>query len=232
MAILICAASGTEAKACWQGVRDAGLSRDFEVLRTGVGLQNASERLARRLEQGAKPKLIVSSGFAGAFSDSIALHAWVTARQVYRMDGVLGEPRSVVAFEAAQQAAVVSSAELIVDHHACEAHYKSLRAPVAVDMESASIAEQAARHDIACMVLRMTTDTPSDPLPSFLFELAAAGSAGTFLNRASLALSGLRAAVAQPREIARLLKNGPNWARLLRKGWSERALAVREAVAR
>jgi hypothetical protein len=80
--IIVCAATHAEARACGKGIARAGLSSELEVLETGVGLTRARGALERRLARGPRPELVVSSGFAGAYSRDLAVSSWITCDEL------------------------------------------------------------------------------------------------------------------------------------------------------
>src|SRR5690348_4232683 len=81
--ILLCAATSVEARACESGVRAAGASR-FEVLKTGMGGSAATKALETRLKSTAhaRPKLIVSTGFAGSWSPELSFASWALGHSI------------------------------------------------------------------------------------------------------------------------------------------------------
>ena len=240
MSIVVCAATGSEHSACLRGIRDAKLSSDFEVLRTGMGFENAGRVLREYLKTSARPSLIVSSGFAGGFSPILTRNSWVTADTVL-LAGNEAIDKSYRAVPLAGIADVVSctmvsSAELVIgaggsggSNGADKAQqYLALPQPVAVDMESAVLAQVAVERGIPIMIFRMITDTPAEPLPDFLAPLTGAIISQGARIRAALAFKGLAAAVRDTRGIARLVKDGSSWPKLLRRGWSQNAAVIRE----
>lgn len=229
MGVLICAATSTEAAACRAGV----LSKTgFEVLCTGVGLDRAYSTLKARLDKGSRPDLVVSSGFAGALSPGIALHSWVTAGRIVVSDsnsnGELFRPVSVSKLLDQGQGATrcnwISAAELTSQAGGrAERLKEQLGAPLAVDMESAALAQLAEAKKIPFMVLRLVTDTPEQPLPSFLLPLASAMSTKELGLRLRLGLKGLKIAIRDPKGIIQIVRKGREWSRLLQEGWQKYA---------
>jgi phosphorylase superfamily protein len=183
--ILACAASRTEAGACAvEGV---------EVLRTGVGPARAAAALTRRLARGPRPSLVVSSGFVGALSADLPLHACITAGAVHRLEEgrafplALG-PGALRIAQGLPRCALLSASAVT------RATAPALPAPSVVDMESAALAEVAAAAGVPFAVLRIVTDTPAAPFPAFVTDLAAALAAG--LGRAGLVAAARAAAAA------------------------------------
>lgn len=235
--ILICAASSAEAKACVKGVRGAGKSLEIEVLLTGMGLKNAAAGLRRRLAIGARPDLIVSSGLAGAFSPSLKKGDWVTSSEVYLCE----DERIITAFAARSFCGAVpgvidcsfaSSSDLVVDHEKLERRYKGLSGQIAVDMESAALANVASEAGVGFAVFRLISDTPHEPLPRFLSGVAAALSAERPAERFQSGLKALALALADPRGVARLAKEMPRWSHALSDGWRQASPKIIEFASR
>lgn len=215
MRVVVCAATGAEHEAVAAGIADAGAAGSLEVLLTGVGPAHAKRALSEHLDRGGpRVDLVVSTGFAGARDRSLARMSWVTATKVRGVDGVtLREAPSPAA-----RCEIVSSAELV--------DVRSESAGVAVDMESAALAEVAARHSVPFMVLRLVSDTPDAPLPNFLTPFAASMAADDARSKLKLAARGLRAALVDPKGVVTVVKEGREWTRALREGWSRFAKLV------
>ena len=159
--ILACAASRTEAGACAvEGV---------EVLRTGVGPARAAAALTRRLARGPRPSLVVSSGFAGALSAHLPLHACITAGAVHRLEGGRAVPLALGP-GALRMAQGLPRCALLSASVVTRATAPALPAPSVVDMESAALAEVAAAAGVPFAVLRIVTDTPAAPFPAFVTD--------------------------------------------------------------
>lgn len=225
--ILVCAATGTEAAACRRGIADSG-ARGLTVLTTGVGPERAAAALARWLADdspGARPSLVVSSGFAGALTLGLGPLDWITATAVHRLEGgravpVPLPPGLLRVARGAVSCQVVTSDRVVVGSGA---DVPALGAPAAVDMESAALAEIAGGAGIPFVVLRMVTDTPERPLGAVARSLAAAMGAQGATERA---VHGARAALDAAREplaTARFVRSGLLWRSRLRAGWREHA---------
>jgi hypothetical protein len=231
--ILVCAATGTEATACRQGIADAGAA-GFEVLATGVGPKRAAEALGRRLRRvGAseRPTLVVSTGFAGALTAGIEPLSWVTASAVYRLEGgravgVALAPGLLRAAEGARACHVISAGEI------ASGAVPGLGVPAAADMESAALAEVAAAAGLAFMVLRLITDAPERPLARVARPLAAALAAEGLAPRAAHGLRAALDAARSPAAAVAFLRDTAAWREALRAGWRGRAAGVAAAAAR
>jgi Phosphorylase superfamily len=221
--ILVCAATAAEARACREGLADAG-ARDAEVLRTGVGPARAGAALARRLARGPRPDLVVSSGFAGALTPDVALGAFVTASAVVHVrpsDGAIALaalPRELIrVLPGALPCRVVTAGAVLREAP------PGIGGPIACDMESAALADAAGSAGVPFAVLRMITDAPGAPLAPLgrlaADALAAAGPAARALHAARLAAE----AVLHPAATATFVRESIGWCRILRAGWRERA---------
>lgn len=208
--ILVCAATRTEAGAC--------AAAEVEVLRTGVGPARAAAALESRLASGPPPGLVVSSGFAGALTGGLALHGCVTAGALFRLEQGRAEPVPLAPGRLRAAPGAAPCALLSADRVTGTAAAR-LPAPAAVDMESAALAEVAARHGLAFAVLRVITDTPSAPFPRFVDELAAALAAGP--GRAGLAAAARAAggAVRTPGAALRFVRSSLAARRELARAW-------------
>jgi adenosylhomocysteine nucleosidase len=218
--ILVCAPTRVEAEACRRGLADARAS-GVEVLRTGVGTQRAAAALKGRLRRGSRPSLVVSSGFAGAVTPGIALHALVTAVALHRLgpDGAVPVPLPPGALRAATGALPchVATADGVRIGDA-----PPLAAPAAVDMESAALAEAAAAAGVPFQVLRVVTDTPERPFPPFVRALGTALSTGSPRAWLAAALRAASGAALRPGEAVAFARASLAAARALRAAWRER----------
>ena len=221
---LVCAATGAEARACRRGLADAGAD-DAEVLQTGVGLARAAEALARRLRRSPRPSLVVSSGFAGALTPDVPLHAWVTAEEVLRLSG--GAARPVMLAPGLLRVAVGARPCRVVSGEALlRGAPATVAAPVAGDMESAALAEVAAGAGVPFLVLRLVTDTPAapmHPLGRIATDLLASDGG---VDRARHAARAAAQALSSPRGAAAFVRASAGWCALLRDGWRTRAASL------
>lgn len=217
--ILVCAATGAERRACAWGIAASG-ARGLVVLRTGVGLSRAGRTLAGQLSRGERPSLVVSSGFAGSLSPGLEPLTWVTGLSVHRLAGGRSTPvelsgRLRCVTPGPVPCAVVSSDEVL----ASGLPPADLPGRVAVDMESAALAEVAAAAGIPFAVLRLVTDAPGAPLPPIGRAAGAVLASHAALERAELAVQ-LGAEVARdPAAALRFVRQSLGWCRRLREGW-------------
>jgi hypothetical protein len=218
--ILACAATGVEAAACRRGLADAR-ARGVEVLRTGVGPAHAAAALSERLRRGEAPSLVVSTGFAGALTDGIPLHALVTASALHRL-GPAGAVPVPLPPGALRARAGALPCQVVTSDLVWVGDAPALGAPAAVDMESAALAEIAAAAGIPFEVLRVVTDTPGRPFPSFVRALGVTLSAGPARARVAAAVRAAVGAARRPGEAIAFARSSVAAARALRAAWRER----------
>lgn len=222
--MLVCAATGTEARACRRGIDDAGAA-DCEVLRTGVGPERAAEALARRLHLGPRPRLVVSSGFAGVLTAGLEQLSWVTARSVYLAAGGRAPEPVAVPGELLRLAPGAAACAVITGGEVLAAGSVRLPGPLAADMESAGLARVAAAAGVAFSVLRLVTDTPALPLSPLGRGAAAVLGGSGVLERAAHAARVAAVAARDPAHAWEFVRESHGWCQRLRAGWRERALA-------
>jgi hypothetical protein len=215
--ILVCAPTRVEADACRRGLADAR-ARGVEVLRTGVGRERAAAALSARLRRGEAPSLVVSTGFAGALTEGIPLHALVTASALYRL-GPEGSAPVPLPPGALRVAAEALPCRVGTSDGVWIGGAPTLDAPAAVDMESAALAETAAAAGIPFEVLRVVTDTPSRPFPPFVRALGVTLAARSPLARAAAALRAATGAALRPGEAIAFARSSLAAARALRAAW-------------
>jgi nucleoside phosphorylase len=226
--VLVCTATRAEHDACGRGIR-ASSRPDHELLLSGAGPARASRSLADRLARGLLPDLVVSSGFAGALSPSLAMSSWITGIRISEWNGFARVPVEGVAIVEGPsdlvRCDVLSSTALLSPSSLTPAHPGST--PLVVDMESAALAREAGRKGVAFAVVRVISDTPSHPLPSFLSPFASALSATTATSRLAFATRALGKAIADPRGVARLVTDSATWLQALEEGWRTLASRIR-----
>jgi hypothetical protein len=99
--------------------------------------------------------------------------------------------------------------------------------PTVFDMESAALARECARRGVPFAVIRLISDTPAHPLPHFSSSLAAALAARTASSRLVHVARGLGGALADPRGVARMVRDGAAMLRELTAGWAGLASALK-----
>jgi adenosylhomocysteine nucleosidase len=138
---------------------------DVRVLHTGVGEQVTRAAVDRFLS-GQRPELWISSGFAGALDDMLCVGDLIVAAN-YSTAAV---PEGFTA-----QRGSLTTAPEVLDSAADRAQLARRTGAIAVDMETAFIAEACAARGIPLLAVRAISDTPSAPFPApphVLFDVA------------------------------------------------------------
>jgi hypothetical protein len=213
--IILCAATGVEAKACRKGIGRA----PFEVLQTGMGFERAAAALSARLRVGPRPRLVISTGFAGVRQSGIALGTWILGSGVQKP----GETKRVLESEAL--ALALEKAGLrwsLLDYETVgEAEVvESGSAATAVDMESSALAQVAAEAGVGFQILRLTSDTPEHPLPAAIALWGSISSVPKASQKWDRWWRGSRDALAHPRRLGGFLLRGNGLVEQLSEGWA------------
>jgi len=164
MKILLCAATVFEAGACQKAVRQAKASAKVSVLKTGMGGEAAASALTRALESaiasGVQPERVISTGFAGSRRALLKMGDVITVRKVS------SEGKSIPIVPAAIRSIPFREVSLEQVSKIMGAAGEDETGEVeAVDMESYSLAEVAARFQIPFSVIRIVSDDPEHPIP-------------------------------------------------------------------
>lgn len=224
--ILVCAATSTEANACESGIRKAGASSRFEMLKTGIGPASAAESLKRRLTKGAKPSVIVSSGFAGSWSESLDVGTWISSQTVLNE---LGDPLGNLKIIPETTESILFSVSEILKHPPQDliAVVSTFNLPITVDMESFALAQVAQKADIGFSVLRFISDSPRHPLPKYVRQFTGVAIHESPAEKVSALFQGVRSLVQDsPADIVQFLRNGYQWRAQLVQGWSRFACVI------
>jgi adenosylhomocysteine nucleosidase len=144
-------------------------SQTVAIAHTGVGEKNCNVRLETLVHK-AKPRLVISSGFAGAISDNLHAGELVVAENfsdvqlLANAERILRDARRVKLFTATS----------IIDSVAERNEIARASGAAAVDMETGAIAAVCNTHGIPLLSLRVISDTPAEPFPappSVLFDI-------------------------------------------------------------
>lgn len=237
----------SEARAVERGLQHGAKEHHFEVLRTGMGLRAArralekelgERRFGRGLNTEPMPDFIISTGYAGTLDVGMAPGSWVLGDHVLLW---INPPSPAVntispgggralsllrpvaeALGAFGTTTVLSSPLLVAYDPALNRALPQRQGPVAVDMESAALADVARRFNIPFAVLRLVTDTPEQPLPRFVYGFANALSQDSRLSMASRALHAAQGAVdvaRKPQDLFRFVQTSMGWGKTLESGW-------------
>lgn len=228
--ILVCTATPQEEKACRLGIQASGFEDAFRVLRTGIGLNLARSALTEFLSRGNKPSLIVSTGFAGAITPKIPdLYSWITAQKVFSEEKEIQGINIQQHIPDTTMCALISLPHVFRQGKSVPDVLGSLKQPLAVDMESATLALVSGQYRIPFMVLRMITDTPQEPLPELLCTLSdillTPNSRGK-LQSGILSFNEVRKDIPG---LVRIVRKIGIWSRLLKEGWIKYAPEIQKA---
>ena len=153
-------------------VRGTFYDIDICVLHTGVGEHIARRRISKFLES-HNPELLVSSGFAGALSDELAVGDILLADN-YSAPEHLANARRLLSSSGIHVGALFT-APTIVDFAAERIALARESGSLAVDMETRFIAEACSQSAVPMLALRAISDSPSAPMPAppdVMFDIA------------------------------------------------------------
>lgn len=228
--ILICTATSVEAKACRRGIEQVGKSARFEVIQTGMGLDNARSGLAKRLDTLNLPSVtqVISAGFAGSWTRQLSVGDWVLGQSVELQSGThrfeldrLTLP-SKISFPF-RNSRIISLAQASSDGAVNSAAGDAVSLPVVVDMESYAWAEICQHHRIPFQVIRMVSDNPDAPLPKAVGAFASVFTAPSVQMKFRSLFQGVQHAASEPMNLARFVGRGTQLPGLLERGWQELA---------
>ena len=146
------------------------LGHDVVIVHTGVGAKYCNERLELLIHQ-ARPRLIISAGFAGAVTEE--LHAGDLIMAENFSDASLLTRAKQILRERAKPLKLFTSTS-IVDSVEERNEIARVSGAAAVDMETGGIVAVCRAHGVPLLSLRVISDTPSEPFPapmSILFDV-------------------------------------------------------------
>jgi len=138
-------------------------NRDVAVVHTGVGRKDCNERLEILLHK-ARPEFVITSGFAGAVSDSLQIGDLILAEN-FSDPNLLGLAKEILRDRRAAATRLFSSSS-IVDSISQRNEIARASSAAAVDMETGAILDICKAHGMPLLSLRAITDTPNDPFPA------------------------------------------------------------------
>jgi len=215
---------GMEEKACRAAIEAVGLTAQFEILKTGIGAHYCGPALEKRLREGEKPSLIVSSGFAGGLTHGMKPLQWITAEKLFTTypdrapEPVVPEARPI-SFDGVLSCSMISAAELTLQTDTNMGSLGTLGERVAVDMETATLAKVAARHKIPFSVLRMLSDGSDAVFPAFLIPITASFATPNRLKKITYGVRGALDALKNPKAVAKVFRDSRTCSSALRDGW-------------
>ncbi|HRK02045.1 MAG TPA: hypothetical protein PLH57_05220 [Oligoflexia bacterium] len=209
MAILICAATTTEYNAVQRALRKTGAIHKFNLLRTGMGARAAQAALLNELSNHARtPDLVISTGFAGGLSEKFEIGSWVYDAST----NSVRPPNSWIEILGAVPV-LVRNAEKVVHPGS------NMNLSEAVDMESATLSKICSDRKIPFAVLRLISDNPRAPLPTFVGDWMELSNAETLTAKSAMFVTAFTRTIRQPLRVWGLVRNARRWRRDLHAGW-------------
>jgi len=144
--------------------------RDVAIVHTGVGARNCNERLEILLHK-TRPRLVISSGFAGAVTEKLRVGDLVLA-QNFSDPQLLASAERILRDRQPRLAKLFTSTS-IVDSIAERNEIARAADAAAVEMETGAIVAVCNAHGVPLLSLRAISDTASQPFPvppSVLFD--------------------------------------------------------------
>ncbi len=144
-------------------------NHEIAIFHTGVGAAACRERIGGFLD-GQRFRFLLSSGFAGALASSLGVGDLVLAEN-FSDAGLLARADELLIARVGQ----LKTAETIIESAAERKDLEKKNGALAVDMETAWIAQACAARDIPMLSLRVISDSAAAPFPAppgVLFDLA------------------------------------------------------------
>lgn len=143
---------------------------DVVVLHTGIGRAACERQLGEFLSR-ESPRLIISSGFAGAVVNDLTIGTLIVAENF--SDAGLTN-RAIRAFPSIQTRPL-HTADKVVDDSEERRHIAQTTGAAVIDMETCWIARACSARNIPLLSVRIVSDTPRRPFPAppeVLFDVA------------------------------------------------------------
>jgi len=143
---------------------------DVAIVHTGVGARNCNERLEILLHK-TRPRLVISSGFAGAVTEKLRVGDLVLAQNF--SDAQLLASAERILRDRQPRLVKLFTSTSIVDSIAERNEIARAADAAAVDMETGAIVAVCHAHGVPLISLRAVSDTASQPFPappSVLFD--------------------------------------------------------------
>jgi nucleoside phosphorylase len=137
--------------------------RAVTILHTGVGAKNCNKRIEELLHK-VLPRLVISSGFAGAVVEDLNVGDLVLAEN-YSDRQLLANAERILRDRSPRVAKLFTSPS-IVDSVTERNEIARASGAKAVDMETGTIVGICNAHGVPLLSLRAISDTPKEPLPA------------------------------------------------------------------
>jgi adenosylhomocysteine nucleosidase len=151
--------------------RESLRSRDVTIVHTGVGAKNCNERLEALLHK-TRPRLVISSGFAGAISEQLDVGDLILAEN-FSDPGLLASASRILSQRQPRSVKLFTSTSIIDSIKERNEIARAANA-AAVDMETGAIVAICNAHGVPLLSLRGISDTSNQPFPappSVLFDI-------------------------------------------------------------
>src|SRR5262249_18317213 len=146
-------------------------NRDVTILNTGVGAKNCNARLEVLLHK-MRPRLVISSGFAGAVADELSVGNLILAEN-FSDPKLLATAAQILSVENSHRVKLFTSTS-IVDSVAERNEIARASGAAAVDMETGAVAAVCHQPGFPLLPLRAISDSAREPFPmppSVLFDI-------------------------------------------------------------
>ena len=146
-------------------------NHEVAIVHTGVGAKYCNERLEILLHK-ARPKLVISSGFAGAVSEELQVGDLILAEN-FSDPGLITSAARILANRQPRREKLFTSTS-IIDSIAERNEIARAADAAAVDMETGAIVAACKAHGVPLLSLRAISDSARDPFPappSVLFDI-------------------------------------------------------------
>jgi len=146
--------------------------KSVAVIHTGVGKKECRERMEIILRR-ERFQYLISAGFAGALEKDLQVGHLLVAEN-FSSPQLLGSPQLVLADAGTFLGKLLTVPRMVEAIAERESLNKKTRA-AAVDMETETLAEICAAHDLPMLSVRSISDTASEPFPAparVLFDVA------------------------------------------------------------
>lgn len=146
-------------------------NRDIAVLHTGVGAKTCNERMEILLHK-SRPRLIISTGFAGAVVDDLQVGDLILAENFSSRELLTRAER--ILRDRNPRVSKLFTSPSIVDSISERNEMARASGAAAVDMETGAILGVCNAHGVPLLSLRAISDSPKEPFPappSVLFDI-------------------------------------------------------------
>lgn len=193
----------------------------IEVLHTGVGCVVAERRLRKYLER-STPDLVIAAGFAGATTDGCSIGDVILASNHSDPSLLASAETGLARFKPRKGNLFTASG--VIDSATERADLWSREQAIAIDMETATIANICRESGLRLLSLRVLSDTPEEPFPlpaNVLFDMQ---------RQRTMARRLVRYLVGRPSSMVRLIRFSRQ-IRRARKSLTTALLTVLDSIA-